>query len=62
MNTKIWYEVFLDMGKEGTKTLKVCETYLEALRAKIDLAYEYGKNNLKIDKWIDTDNPRTIEI
>ena len=62
MNNKIWYEIYLDMKDEGTKTLKICETYLEALEEKIRLSDLYGKNNLFIDKWQDTDNPRIIEF
>ena len=62
MNNKIWYELFLDMKTEGTKTLKNFDTYLEALEEKIKLSDEYGKENLFIDKWIDTDNPRSINI
>ena len=61
MNNEIWYELFLDMGEEGTKTIKICDNYLEALKEKMNLTYLYGKGKLHIDKWIDTDNPRLVE-
>lgn len=59
MNKKQWYEVYLS-NEEGTQTIKNCKTYLEALEEKIRLSDLYGKNNLHIDKWEDTDNPRQI--
>jgi len=62
MNNKIWYELFSYSKEEGTCTIAIFDTYLEALQEKIRLEGLNAGQILNIDKWIDTDNPRQITM
>ena len=60
MNKKQWYELFSYSKEEGTRTIAMFDTYLEALQEKIRLDELKKYKVLNIDKWEDIDNPRRI--
>lgn len=47
----MWYELHIDMGEEGTRTISTHDTKEEAIKAKKEYIDNDNKFPVFIDKW-----------